>query len=120
MNDNAKKWVAALRSGAYKQGVKSLCRNNYYCCLGVACEVFIQEGGELDKKQTGEYTLYHKEAYVLPEVVRDWLRLTTTGGHYKNNYNSLITFNDKGKSFEEIAKIIESEPEGLFKDTDDE
>lgn len=33
------KWVAALRSGEYKQGQGELWneQNNCYCCLGVAC-----------------------------------------------------------------------------------
>lgn len=34
------KWVAALRSGEYKQGRGQLRNhNNEYCCLGVACIV---------------------------------------------------------------------------------
>ena len=37
---NRKKWVAALRSGKFKQGKKQLKANNKFCCLGVACELF--------------------------------------------------------------------------------
>lgn len=33
------KWVAALRSGEYKQGRSYLKRGDLYCCLGVLCEV---------------------------------------------------------------------------------
>lgn len=35
------KWIAALRSGEYKQGNESLYNpsNNTHCCLGVACRV---------------------------------------------------------------------------------
>lgn len=33
------KWIAALRSGAYKQGKGRLRRGDSYCCLGVLCEV---------------------------------------------------------------------------------
>lgn len=35
------KWVAALRSGEYKQGFCFLHNraNNSYCCLGVACKL---------------------------------------------------------------------------------
>lgn len=32
-------WVAALRSGQYKQGVGTLRKGDTYCCLGVLCEV---------------------------------------------------------------------------------
>lgn len=35
-----KKWIAALRSGDYKQGHKMLkSKDDKYCCLGVACEI---------------------------------------------------------------------------------
>jgi hypothetical protein len=34
-----KKWLAALRSGKYKQGSGRLKRGPYHCCLGVLCEV---------------------------------------------------------------------------------
>ena len=39
---NRKKWVAALRSGKYKQGKGQLYDNldEKYCCLGVACDLF--------------------------------------------------------------------------------
>ena len=44
LNPNAKAWVAALRSGDYKQGHEYLKRTVYgeplFCCLGVACELF--------------------------------------------------------------------------------
>ena len=33
------KWIAALRSGKYKQGKGALQRNESFCCLGVLCEV---------------------------------------------------------------------------------
>jgi len=36
-----KKWVFALRSGDYKQTTDALQDKNGYCCLGVACKVFI-------------------------------------------------------------------------------
>ena len=41
---NVKKWVAALRSGDYKQCQQQLAEvddrgKHSYCCLGVACEV---------------------------------------------------------------------------------
>lgn len=35
----AEKWIAALRSGEYKQGEGSLFDGDSYCCLGVGCVV---------------------------------------------------------------------------------
>lgn len=43
LNENAKKWVQALRSGEYKQGKDALRDNDKFCCLGVACEVYKKE-----------------------------------------------------------------------------
>lgn len=46
---NIRKLVNALRSGNYKQTQRALARKNRetgeisYCCLGVACEIYLQE-----------------------------------------------------------------------------
>ena len=39
LNENAKKLVAALRSGRYRQARTKLRKADRYCCLGVACEI---------------------------------------------------------------------------------
>lgn len=116
MNDNAKKWVAALRSGYYKQGKGYLCKDNHYCCLGVACELFIESGGELDKEEISPGTFAYEEyPTTLPEKVKDWLGLAPYSNVRLNFYGDLVRMNDEdGKSFTEIADFIESEPEGLF------
>lgn len=38
---NIQKWCEALDSGKYKQSKGQLQHNNRYCCLGVACKIFI-------------------------------------------------------------------------------
>jgi hypothetical protein len=38
--DRIKKWIAALRSGEYKQGTFALKKGDRYCCLGVACDIY--------------------------------------------------------------------------------
>jgi hypothetical protein len=41
MNPEVKaRWVAALRSGEYKQGKGALRLNNKFCCLGVLCDLY--------------------------------------------------------------------------------
>lgn len=41
MNADIKaKWVAALRSGEYKQGHEHLRVDDSYCCLGVLCDLY--------------------------------------------------------------------------------
>lgn len=57
MNDNMKKWVAALRSDKYEQGSGCLrSRREKYCCLGVACDVYRCEtgNGEWIKESDGD------------------------------------------------------------------
>lgn len=44
MNPEIKaKWVAALRSGEYKQGRDSLRKGDGFCCLGVLCDLYDSE-----------------------------------------------------------------------------
>ena len=45
MNDNATAWVDALRSGGYAQGIGSLKFDGKFCCLGVACDLFMKSEG---------------------------------------------------------------------------
>ena len=45
MNENAKKWVKALRSGEFEQGTGYLRKGDKFCCLGVACAVYQDEVG---------------------------------------------------------------------------
>ena len=137
MNDNAKKWVAALRSGEYKQTRYKLhAREGGFCCLGVACEVFRQETGAGEWDAEGIDTLSFRtspweqpEMMALPNSVKDWLGLNGDEGEFvavemegiTGRVGTLSRMNDRGKTFEQIAGWIETEPEGLFrKEEDDE
>lgn len=114
LNENAKKWVAALRSGDYKQGQNYLCRDDCYCCFGVACELFLESGGDLEKDSTKRVKSYKNLTGTLPRDVQNWLGLQTQRGIYSSLGNSLEALNDSGFSFNQIADIIEQESEGLF------
>lgn len=116
-------WCEALRSGAYKQTTGHLCGAGGFCCLGVACDLYQKHVGGLDVGQH-EVSLddviatYNDEGYVLPTVVRDWLGLTDDEGSYcpsdGDSRNTLHELNDNRETFDKIADIIESRPEGLF------
>jgi hypothetical protein len=124
MNENARKWVEALRSGEFKQAQRKLRRSDgTFCCLGVACELYRRECGE------GEWVGVADENYLefdvsdertelgLPKSVKDWLGLNSPEGEFKHKRAGrtwLTVKNDQGASFEEIAALIETEPEGLF------
>jgi hypothetical protein len=136
MNDNAKTWVEALRSGDYTQGTNYL---TYYdrdganevernCCLGVACQLYIKDGNPLvtrtDSDGVVSYGAQHEKS-VLPLDVAKWLGLSDRYSSFMTTHSDeegapvedssqLTELNDNGKSFEDIADVIESEPRGLF------
>ena len=119
-----KLWIKALRSGKYRQGTNALCRRDghkhlKYCCLGVLCDLAVKSGiatkGSYNE-ESNKASFEEDETNFLPKVVQDWAGLKDrTGKFNKGDYsNDLAILNDDGKSFKEIADIIEKEPEGLF------
>lgn len=121
MNENAQKLVNALESGEYKQGKLRLRNsNNQFCCLGVACDIFHKETSE------GKWILTDQNIYYfcidgeelssgMPSKVCEYFGIKDSLGIYDSSYLSgLFNDNDTGKSFNEIADIIRSEPVGLF------
>ena len=122
LNQNAKKWVEALRSGDYKQTRGKLRDADGFCCLGVACDLYASETKSVIswEKNLGGFS-FDGEYLELPFEVSLWLGLQNNEGTYElDDYSaglpsgSLINDNDAGESFENIASIIESEPSGLF------
>lgn len=116
-NENARKWVEALRSGEYEQGKRRLCRDGKHCCLGVACEVAIKNGVEIERRDYGGTIYFDGHCDLLPEKVREWLGLNSDGGRYlplTGKKSDLATRNDSGADFKRIANIIESRSRGLF------
>ena len=103
------KWLAALRSGEYKQGQDYLCKINKdgsreYCCLGVLAEV-----SELyDKRDIGG----PGEIGYVPKDHSDYNGEMLV---FDNNDNilspieqsDLASMNDQGTDFVDIANYIE-------------
>lgn len=102
----AQKWANALRSGKYSQTQRVLQDSKGYCCLGVACEIFIPKSkrilnnvGQLagvipsDQKKVPTW-LKDVEYHQLPIYMDDNIYLT--------ELNDTYDF-----SFDEIADIIE-------------
>lgn len=99
--DEIKKWVAALRSGEYKQTKKTLQDEFGYCCLGVACHVLYPE------------KLVCQNGYILgamPEnqlYIPIWLKTIDYDFKTKTGVR-LSELNDSGKyTFNNIANFIE-------------
>ena len=112
-------WTQALRSGKYEQTTGGLRQGDRYCCLGVACEI-----SDLGKWKPYADSPDAAFAFMgmgshLPLAVCDWLGLHDEFGSFENSdgpdtADCLMTLNDSGALFAEIADLIESAPEGLF------
>ncbi len=139
----AEKWIAALKSGKYQQTIGYLCMNEEFtqdisgsspatykpchCCLGVLCEIAIEEGLEITKHSSfklfnGTDSLsfsYDNEKWVLPDAVQAWSGMLSNDGAgildeqeddedniYVVSSRSLAELNDAGRTFEEIADAI--------------
>ncbi len=105
-------WVAALRSGKYKQGQGYMrSRNDTYCCLGVLCEI---EGVQWapDKQCYGYYTKDRRSAslhlYFGDSGVSMEGDISPCSVHDGVNvYNFLTGMNDAGLPFHDIATVLE-------------
>jgi hypothetical protein len=112
LGPNQKKWIAALRSGEYEQGTVWLCKQDKYCCLGVGCELL-----NIPHNFVDEIKSYGGRTQLAPEELVEQLALRGPSGKPKDDSLSLVALNDRGKSFEEIADIIEKNPENYFKES---
>ncbi len=111
---NREKWVEALRSGEYEQGLGRLRPDtDVFCCLGVACEVFIKENPDGPIRAFGlRYVSRGGMSYdlTLPPDVQKWLGLRSSVGEFNGGegLSSLSELNDEGVGFDKIANIIET------------
>lgn len=101
MTDFRQEWVEALRSGRYAQGARRLRQTTpdgqeVHCCLGVAADLIDPDGWEtLQATVTNvQYVWHGSRTTVLPPFLH-------------KGYHNLATLNDRGISFEIIAKVIE-------------
>ena len=113
------KLVEALRSGKYEKGIEALRREDRYCCLGVACDLYKKHEGigdwEWDEFQSSWSFLGDIES--LPQKVMDWLGFKDETGALIDDIeerslrlSSLMDLNDNecGMDFPGIADVIES------------
>lgn len=110
-----KKWVAALRSGKYKQGFRQLRARRsheddqlFHCCLGVLAELYC----EATNQPWNPEEVNNVEA--LAEPVLNWAGLIpgmSLGGIVRIGVTltQLSFHNDAGKTFEQIADAIDEQ-----------
>lgn len=135
MNPKIKeRWLAALRSGDYKQtdgylSIKSAVPNDDqfdgFCCLGVLCEIAVADG-VVQKQRVSENSFFEYgnpelddwDHSVLPRSVMEWAGLqddnpsvnAVEDGLDPEEYDAWVPLsepNDNGSSFNQIAAWIE-------------
>lgn len=126
MNSQIKqKWIDALLSGKYTQGQSKLYSGDGFCCLGVLCDIYAKEVGDFawlkkDPSKTvdndkWDYWYFDDQSEVLPECVSKWSDLNEKDPVVINvvldqDYiTTLSSMNDKGATFEDLAKIIQEQ-----------
>lgn len=129
--DRVRKLVRALKTTKKKQGTGKLSRylspyQREYCCLGIACEVAMADGLELNRERRTDTYATHKEdvvryvngnntedgsASMLPQVVADWYGFSDIDPPLLSEHNDLsfaTDLNDGRKySFKRIAAAFE-------------
>lgn len=136
MNKEIKeRWIAALRSGEYSQSAGYLGTDEGYCCLGVLCEIALQDQVVIKTKDssidenfvyTSKIDPVDRDYGVLPLAVVAWSGMpnrnpsitsakeevspdifSKLGDEYDEVTATLSGFNDSGATFEQIADLIE-------------
>jgi hypothetical protein len=111
-----KQWVNALNSGEYQQTREHLKTYYGYCCLGVLCDLYSKANENGLWKE--ENNLFHFETVegeyeysTLPVNVSKWAGLDSDNPiiEYGEEKMRISDLNDTGKSFKEIAAIIEEQ-----------
>jgi hypothetical protein len=115
LTENQKLWVKELREGGHKQAKGSLQNSEGYCCLGVACLAYEKATGKKVYRGGLNNFLTGGGLDNYCEVI-EWLSLRSPlGCSLDDNIPALSTLNDNhGKSFAEIADLIETKPENIF------
>ncbi len=114
---NARKVVAALRSGEYQQGRRALHQGDRFCALGVVCDVSgVGEWVPSTNHMGQDFYRYQvhgvigdRAGYTMPKGVSDWLGLPATGS-FGLAGREIYELNDREEMpFERIADLMEEE-----------
>lgn len=120
INDAERVLVAALRSGKYMQITGALEYPRGNCCLGVACREYDRlfpgmlkiEYDRAVVPSVGRRTKFDGNDSTLPKAVQTWLQWDSPYGWLDANrgysHSCLLSANDGGLDFDQIADIIES------------
>ena len=107
-----KLWTNALRSGKYKQGKVNLRRNDEFCCLGVLCELAVQNNIIAAARPIDFSPIFTYDDYAgsLPPSVIEWAEIQQCYAQPQVSEGFLYDLNDNEDwSFNQLADIIERE-----------
>lgn len=117
-------WIPALRSGQYRRASGMLYDPDVdgYCCLGVLCEIHPDvartDDNAYEYREDSNYTILPADLALHFGIHQagDLRPITAEGRHILgitiSHTNCLASLNDSGKTFDEIADIIELALEG--------
>ncbi len=120
INDCAKQWVEALRSGVYEQCAGYMRFGDMYDVLGVACDVYAKSHPSTSWARPSDESpayAFLERSWALPTEVKEWLKLSDSLGGFTVDIgcdHCLADLSDDGWTFARLADFIESAPEGLF------
>lgn len=101
-------WIAALRSGEYKQGkgfLKKKVGETYeFCCMGVLATIIDPTNLRSTELCTNIYNYYYSTKH--PHMYSPYISLILIPGEEKDLEGVLARMNDDGKTFPEIADWI--------------
>ena len=111
------KWVAALKSGEYAQGERRVLNDGFggWCCLGVLCDIYAKEFGDLWERSGEGLRLSIGSCYYPPNEVRKWADFHEDESPVSigNIERSVAVHNDgvncPRRTFAEIADAIEAQ-----------
>lgn len=112
LGPNQEKWLKALESGDFKQMQQCLMAGNSYCCLGVGCVVM----GLVPQCDGGDWS-FAGEREAAPDEFVEFVGLHNKYGYSKGKvFSGLVSLNDNGTTFPEIAAIIRRDPSVYFRE----
>ncbi len=113
-----KLWIEALRSGEFKQGIGYLEKDGVYCALGVLSLLCMLEGECTYDLEDGAGK-YDNKKFSLSFNTMKWAGIAQENDDFlgpdaskvelffKGKKTTVSYLNDGGRSFKEIARIIE-------------
>lgn len=116
MNPKVKEiWLDRLENGNIPQATGKLGDlEGGRCCLGVLCDIAVEEGIIQPPTVYDDQLKYADELVILPRDVMEWAGLDYNNGGFSADPEKTPDFmddalsyqNDQGKTFPEIAQII--------------